>query len=63
MDKPKKKLGVAMNQCFECDCIGFIEEKQCDSCGSNRLMEVLVTQEEYDFHYRVSKMDLEEVTA
>lgn len=61
MGKPKKKKGVVMNQCFVCDCIGFIEEKQCISCGSNRLVEVLVTQEEYDFHHKVSMMD--EVTA
>ena len=33
-------------------------EKECPACGSNRLVETLVIQEEYDFHLEISKISI-----
>lgn len=51
--KRELKKGIKMNECLECGCIGFMEEKPCSVCGSNRLLETLVTEEEYNFHLKI----------
>lgn len=57
--KKQTKKGIKMNECFECGCVGFLEEgNKCSACGSTQLFETLVTEEEYNFHLKIHRMDL-----